>query len=252
VSRQLRILAVDAGNSRVKWAMHQGTGFINEGAFTTDAVQGIEAQWSSLKAPDLVMIANVAGNMVEAGLRHGCERWGLIPVFISGKAQECGVTNSYDDPGQLGPDRWAALIAAHALVPGNCLVMCMGTATTVDALTSSGTFLGGLILPGLDMMHSVLASKAARLGPERGEVVSFPRSTRDAITTGAVRATCGAIEHMCGEMQQLGYGDVSIIATGGAAPVFSSLCACSIAVREKLVLQGLVRVGEAMAAQTSS
>lgn len=248
----MRILAVDAGNSRVKWAMHQGTDFVSEGAFTTDEVQGIEAQWSSLKAPDLVMIANVAGNMVEAGLRRGCEQWEILPVFIGGKEQECGVTNTYHDPEQLGPDRWAALIAAHALVPGNCLVMCMGTATTIDALTVSGTFLGGLILPGLDMMHSVLASKTARLGPERGKVVSFPRSTRDAITTGAVRATCGAIEHMRGEMQQLGYGDVSIVATGGAAPVFSSFCACSISVREKLVLQGLVRVGEVMAAQTSS
>lgn len=199
-----------------------------------------------------MMIANVAGDAMEVGLRRACGQWGLSPVFVSGKARQCGVINSYDDPEQLGPDRWAALIAAHAFVPGNCLVMCMGTATTVDALTGNGMFLGGLILPGLDMMHSALASKAARLGPERGEVVAFPHSTRDAITTGAVRGTCGAIEHMRGEMQRHGYGDVTTVATGGAAKVFSSLCACSISVYDRLVLQGLVRIGETMAAQTSS
>lgn len=252
MSRTLRILAVDAGNSRVKWALHQEGGFTSEGAFGTDESQRSESHWGSLDTPDLVMIANVAGETVEAGLRRGCAHWGLSPVFVSGKTQQCGVTNSYDNPEQLGPDRWAALIAVHALVPGNCLVMCMGTATTIDALTGSGTFLGGLILPGLDMMHSALASKAARLGPERGEVVAFPHSTRDAITTGAVRATCGAIEHMCGEMRRHGHTDVTIVATGGTAPVFSSLCSCSISVYERLVLHGLVRIGETMATQESS
>ena len=250
--RALRILAVDAGNSRVKWALHQEAGFASEGAFATDELQRTEVYWGSLDAPDLVVIANVAGGVAEAGLRQGCAHWGLSPVFISGKARQCGVTNSYDNPELLGPDRWAALIATHATVRGNCLVLCMGTATTVDALTGNGEFLGGLILPGLDMMHSALASKTARLGAERGEVVAFPHSTRDAITTGAVRATCGAIEHMRGEMHQRGYGDVNIVATGGTAPVFSTLCKCSMSVHDRLVLRGLVCIGQTMAKQASS
>jgi len=228
----------------VKWALHERAQFISEGSFATQERQGLDAQWDSLATPDAVMIANVAGDTVEAWLRSGCERWELSPTSVTSKAQQCGVTNSYDNPQQLGPDRWAALIGAHAVSPGNCLVLCMGTATTIDALTSSGTFLGGLILPGLDMMHSLLASKTARLGSERGDVVAFPHSTRDAITTGAVRATCGAIEHMRAEMQQAGYGDVTIISTGGAASVFASLCGCSMVLNERLVLQGLVRIGE--------
>lgn len=243
---------MDAGNSRVKWALYQEGGIASEGAFATDDVQRTDEYWGSLDAPDLVVIANVAGVAAEAGLRQGCTHWGLSPVFVSGEARQCGVTNSYDNPEQLGPDRWAALIATHELVRGNCLVMCMGTATTVDALTGNGEFLGGLILPGLDMMHSALASKTARLGAERGEVVAFPRSTRDAITTGAVRATCGAIEHMRGEMQQRGYGDVTIVATGGTAPVFSALCRCPISIYDRLVLQGLVRIGEDLVKQASS
>ena len=248
----MRILAVDAGNSRVKWALHEDAGFSSEGAFATEEVQRSEMHWSELDAPDLVMIANVAGDAVGDGLRRGCAHWGLSPVFVTGKAQQCGVTNSYDNPEQLGPDRWSALIAAHALVQGNCLVMCMGTATTIDALTGSGMFLGGLILPGLDMMHSALASKTARLGPERGEVVAFPHSTRDAITTGAARATCGAIEQMCGEMREHGFDDVSIVATGGTAQVFASLCKCPISLHDRLVLQGLVCIGETVVRQVSS
>lgn len=239
-----RILAVDAGNSRIKWALHESAAFVSEGRFATDSPQLLDEQWTSLAAPDAVVIANVAGDTVEAFLRSGCKRWGLSPIMVKAVAQQCGVRSSYDNPEQLGADRWAALIGAHALVPGNCIVLNMGTATTIDALTGEGGFLGGLILPGLDMMHTLLSRKTARLGMERGEVVAFPHSTKDAMTTGAVRATCGAIEHMRAQMQQAGYDKVSVVATGGAAPTFVSHCGDALQLHERLVMQGLVRIGE--------
>lgn len=230
----------------MKWALHEGAGFVSEGWLATDEPEQLDTQWKSLDAPDSVVIANVAGDTVADYLNNSCQRWDLSPTWARGRPDQCGVTNSYDNPEQLGPDRWAALIGAHAGSPGNHVVVCMGTATTIDALTGDGIFLGGMILPGIDMMHALLTSKTARLGPERGEVALFPRSTRDAITTGAVRATWGAIERARIEMRQAGFENVEVIATGGAASAFSSLCKCPMILNHKLVLQGLVRIGESM------
>ncbi|UCH47967.1 MAG: type III pantothenate kinase [Betaproteobacteria bacterium] len=228
----------------MKWALYENAAFAKQGWVATNEPQRLDAEWKSLAAPEAVVIANVAGHAVGTYLKFACVRWGLSPTWVKGQVQQCGVSNAYDDPEQLGPDRWAALIGAHVSVPGNCVVVCMGTATTIDALTDNGVFLGGMILPGLDMMHSSLASKTARLGSKRGEVVPFPRSTPDAITTGAARATCGAIEHMLGEMQQAGHDDVSVIATGGAAPLLAAVSGFPIVMNDTLVLQGLVRIGE--------
>ena len=244
MTRPIRILAVDAGNTRVKWGLHEERSFAQEGWCGHAELEQLDARWESLDAPDAVVIANVAGEAIGAYLGRCCKRWGQEPVWVQGRETQCGVTNSYDEPAQLGPDRWAALIGAHATQSGNCIVVCMGTATTIDALTSSGVFLGGMILPGMDMMHESLATGTARLGPEHGELVAFPRSTKDAITTGAIRATCSAIGHMVDEMRLAGHENAVIVATGGAASAFSSACRHSLMFSEKLVLRGLVCIGE--------
>jgi len=252
MTKPSRILAVDAGNSRVKWALHEGESFVTEGWCAHDELEGLEARWATLDSPDSVVIANVAGEAIGAYLGRCCKRWSLAPSWARARQAQCGVTNSYDDPAQLGPDRWAALIGAHSLQSGNCVVVCMGTATTIDALTGTGTFLGGMILPGIDMMHSSLATRTARLGPERGEVVAFPHSTKDAITTGAIRATCSAISHMVEEMRIAGYENTVIVSTGGAASALSSVCKHAIVLSEKLVLRGLVCIGEAAGRESLS
>ena len=228
----------------MKWALYEDAAFTRQGWVATNEPQRLDAEWKSLAVPDSVVIANVAGHAVGTYLKFACVRWGLSPTLVKGQPRQCGVSNAYDNPEQLGPDRWAALIGAHVSAPGNSVVVCMGTATTIDALTDNGAFLGGMILPGLDMMHSLLENKTARLGSERGEVVPFPHSTADAITTGAARATCGAIEHMLGEMQQSGFDDVSVIVTGGAAPMLATVCRFPVVMNDTLVLQGLVRIGE--------
>lgn len=239
-----RILAVDAGNSRVKWALYEGVGFVKESSFAHEGVMTLDREWAKLPRPDAVVVSNVAGEAVGARLAQECARWDQSPIWAKGQKRQCGVTNAYFDPGQLGPDRWAALIGANALSLGNCVVVCMGTATTIDALTGEGEFLGGMILPGFELMHALLTDNTAKLGPERGESVPFPRSTPDAITSGAIRATCGAIDSMHVEMQKAGHGDVSVVVTGGAAPAFVSVYERSVLLRDTLVLEGLVCIGE--------
>ena len=81
---------------------------------------------------------------------------GFTPEQTRAEVERCGVRNLYERPEQLGPDRWAALIAARALhSSGPALVVNAGTATTVDMLSGDGRFLGGSILPGVELMRFV-------------------------------------------------------------------------------------------------
>ena len=243
MSKQFRILVVDAGNSRVKWALHDSGSFVEESVCAHEDLDRLDQAWAKVAHPDAVVVANVAGKAIGDRLAQRCERWGRTPVWVKAQMRQCGVSNGYSEPGQLGPDRWAALIGANALSIGNCIVVCMGTATTIDALTDQGDFLGGMILPGIELMHVLLKENTAKLGSERGKPVQFPRSTPDAITSGANWATCGAINFLHAQMLKAGHHDISVVATGGAAPAFVNLYERPVQLRERLVLEGLVCIG---------
>ncbi|MGH8678766.1 MAG: type III pantothenate kinase [Burkholderiales bacterium] len=245
MSAKRTILAVDAGNSRVKWGLHDGERFIDEGWRTLSAIDTLEADWGRLKKPGAVFIANVAGEAVVARLTAYFARWQIAPRWVAGESARCGVANRYDNPAQLGPDRWAALIAAHSLKIGACVVVCSGTATTIDALTATGEFLGGLILPGIDLMHDMLTANTSRLGAERGSFAAFPRATRDAITSGAIQATCGAVQRMCEAMISSGHADPTIVASGAAADTLARHLERPVQVRDKLILEGLIAMAGA-------
>ena len=236
------ILAVDAGNSRMKWALHDGRGFVREGRVMHADFDALDAQWSSLPAPSSIVIANVAGDETGQRLRKCLERWPIAPRWASSARSQAGVTNCYDEPSQLGVDRWAALIGARALSSDPCVVVNAGTAMTVDALGAQGEFIGGIIVPGFNLMHESLAANTARLSAERGNFTPFPRATRDAITSGAIQALCGAIERMRDAMLAAGHREPVMIFSGGAGELVARHLGRPVRIVDKLVLEGLVRI----------
>jgi type III pantothenate kinase len=236
------ILAVDAGNSRVKWALHDGRTFVHDSWVTHADLDSLDRQWSSLPAPSTIVIANVAGDEMGQKLRAFSERWHTEPQWASSARSQAGVFNKYDDPSQLGVDRWAALIGARRLFSDACVVVNAGTATTIDALSSQGDFIGGIIVPGFDLMHESLAAQTARLSAERGNFTAFPRMTRDAITSGAIQALCGAVERMRDAMLAAGHREPQLIFSGGAGEIFARHMGRPVRVVDKLVLEGLVHI----------
>lgn len=239
------ILAVDAGNSRVKWAMHDGRDFVRDGWVAHAELEALGRAWSSLPAPARIVVANVAGDAVRARLDRLFSHWSVPVQWVVATRSQCGVISGYDDPAQLGPDRWAALIGARALCAGPCLVVGSGTAMTVDAMDASGAFLGGIIVPGFDLMHEALARNTARLSAERGVFTAFPSNTRDAITSGAIQALGGAVERMRDEMIAAGQGEPTLLFAGGAAGLVAQRLAFPQRTVDKLVLEGLVRIAGA-------
>ncbi|MCP5268507.1 MAG: type III pantothenate kinase [Zoogloeaceae bacterium] len=232
------IIAIDAGNSRIKWAVHDGEDWQARGVLATTDVNWLSEAIEDWPADARVVFCNVAG----AGLAHTVHtllapRFGR-PLEFSSTAAACGVSNSYERPQQLGADRWAALLGARAQADTACLVVCAGTATTVDVLTADGVFRGGVILPGLDLMRSALAGNTAQLPLAEGEWQATPRNTMDAIVSGCLNAQLGAIERMFALIAD--QPGARCVLTGGAATRLQAHLELPVQVEENLILDGLL------------
>jgi type III pantothenate kinase len=238
----MKILAIDCGNTRLKCAWFEDAALAEAKALDYRDFPALEA---ALKArggrfgqPERIVVSNVAGDKVRGQLARALQVLDAEPLWIRARARQCGVTNLYSDPGQLGSDRWAALIGAWMRERGACLVVGAGTATTVDALSVAGEFLGGLILPGLDMMREALSAGTAGLSLVAGRDAEFPRNTADAIWSGCMAAQLGAIERMRHRLPE----SASILMSGGAARLLQPALNRPGNVVDNLVLEGLAQI----------
>jgi type III pantothenate kinase len=154
------------------------------------------------------------------------------------------VKNGYDNPARLGCDRWAALVAARRREPGPCLVVTVGTAMTVDALSGKGEFLGGLIVPGPALMLQALVGNTGQLGPEAGTWRAFPANTADAMTSGALTALAGAAAQQRQRLQEREGVAPALLLSGGGATLLKSLLPGPVVEVDNLVLEGLVIIAE--------
>ena len=235
-------LVIDAGNSRVKWGWHDDGGWASiatvsliEFAASSDHINPFSVTHDN---PSRIVISNVAGEGVHQLLVNWTSIFDARPEWVRGEAERCGVRSRYERPEQLGPDRWASLIAARGLETGPCLVVNAGTATTVDALSAEGEFLGGLILPGIELMRFVLHEHTGRLPIQEGSFRDTPRNTIDAIETGCRHAQAGAIERM---YRAMGGKGICLVSGGGGLSLIERLdLPCRYV--ENLVLEGLARI----------
>jgi type III pantothenate kinase len=231
------ILAIDAGNTRIKWGVHDARAWTATGAIETARAGELPESLRGIKAAGLAIASNVAGAAVQAAIEAACK--GLVVRFVRSEASQLGVTNGYRDSSQLGTDRWVALIAAHHARPGHKLVINAGTALTIDALTGDGRFLGGLIVPGPALMRRSLDRATAALRESEGAVRDFPASTPEAIATGAVLACAGAADRLAKSMDAHGTPPGLIILSGGAARELAPALGLPHELHENLVLDGL-------------
>ena len=261
------ILVIDAGNSRVKWGWLETAG---EGRGPHDGMHWQSIATVSLiefaasgdhvnpfsvthEDPEGIIISNVAGEGAHQLLVNWTSIFDAEPLWLQAEAQRCGVTNRYERPEVLGPDRWAALIAARALHNGPSLVVNAGTATTVDMLSGDGVFLGGAILPGVELMRFVLHEHTGRLPIQEGAYREAPRNTVDAIETGCRHAQAGAVERMYRVFRDMGGTPLCIVA-GGAGRALVDQLSMPRRYVENLVLDGLAHIalGARKAARSST
>ena len=233
----MTILAVDVGNSRIKWGLW-GRGWLRQESIPKGDTRLLADSWQAVGRPRYVVASNVAGAQVSEWLNAWARSQGLTVRWVTSQSEQCGVRNLYLEPTQLGSDRWAALVGARHLTEGSALAVNAGTAVTIDALTREGEFLGGVIVPGLDLMAAVLARGTAALPRAAGAIAEFPRTTADAIASGAMQSVCGAIERMERALVEQG-SEPQILLSGGAAHEVGKYLGRPARLVPNLVLEGL-------------
>jgi type III pantothenate kinase len=245
------MLLVDIGNTRIKWATHDGSGLgpqraePHAGWSLSDVHQHITA---SAGIPQRVFISNVSGPRMAALLSHAStQAWGMQPVFVHATAQAAGVRNAYVEPAKLGVDRWLALIAAHGLVRGAVCVVSVGTAMTIDAVDAHGQHLGGLITPGPQLMvQSLLGGTsdiAARAGTLHATDAVLATDTATAIHNGARHALAALIVRASEWVGMQANQTPAVVLTGGACGLVEDLLPWKCHPVSDLVLRGLAIVG---------
>ncbi|UOD50360.1 type III pantothenate kinase [Orrella daihaiensis] len=217
-------LLIDIGNTRLKLATHQNntTRFVT--AVSIESVEKLRHELlAAIKSLDESASVCFAVSTANTEVNQAVQDT-VAPVamtWVTPSAAAAGVANAYPDPTQLGADRWVGMIGLtrhFALPHPPILLASFGTATTVDTLSPDNRFLGGLILPGVSLMHHALANGTANLPNTVGAITTFPTDTITAITSGIAAAQAGAVlRQMTLAQQTFGQRPVLCV-TGGAWP----------------------------------
>jgi type III pantothenate kinase len=154
---------------------------------------------------------------VTAALRETFNRWYPVPVVVVEPGTRTGMPIVIDNPKEVGADRIANAVAAFDLYGGPTVVVDLGTATTFDAISAKGEYLGGAIAPGVEISLDALVERTAAL--RRVELVEAPRhligkSTVEALQSGAVYGCAAMVDGMCRRLEEE-LGPSTVVATGG-------------------------------------
>jgi type III pantothenate kinase len=255
----MSFLAVDIGNTRLKWALYPqatvGALPIAGGAEFLENIDKLaDGEWAQLAAPERMLGCCVSADAVKRRVEEQMEELWVVPAhWVVASAAEAGVVNGYDHPTRLGADRWVAMIGARhrmlAAGPGQPMVVVMiGTAVTVEAVDVHGRFLGGFILPGHGIMLRALESGTAGLHVPTGDVREFPTNTSDALTSGGTFAIAGAIERMVQHVRRRCGAEPVCYMTGGAGWKMAPHMSVPFELVESLIFDGLLVIAQSRAA----
>jgi type III pantothenate kinase len=164
-----------------------------------------------------------------------------VEALVVGPGLRTGMPILYENPQEVGADRVVAAVAAFERYGGPVVVVDFGTATTFDAVSEKGEYLGGAIAPGIQISAEALSLKTAKL-PRieiRKPVRAVGRTTVSSMQAGLYFGYIGLVRNIIAEMgNELGK-DVRVVATGGFGERFSTEIAAISAYEPNLVLEGL-------------
>jgi type III pantothenate kinase len=183
---------------------------------------------------------------VMAALREMVGKRLSVPLVVIEPGVRTGMPILIDNPKEVGADRIANAVAAHERYGGPTVVVDLGTATTFDAVSERGEYLGGAIAPGVEIGLDALVDRAAAL--RRVELVEAPRQvigkgTVEALQSGSVYGCASLVDGMCRRFEDE-LGPATVVATGGLAPLITPLSSCIQHHEPWLTLYGLRLVYE--------
>jgi len=190
--------------------------------------------------------------LVTGNLRQMASRWFEVPTVVLEPGVKSGMPILYDNPKEVGADRIANAVGAYDLFGGPCVVVDLGTATTFDAISGSGEYLGGAITPGVAISLDALFANAAAL--RRVELVEprsvIGKSTVESIQSGALYGFAGQVDGLCRRFSTV-LGEPTVVATGGLSELIAPYAEAIDYVEPWLTLHGLRIIYERNAAASS-
>ena len=230
-------LAIDAGNTRIKWALHDGRAWQDSTSVARD--EDLTGLRSAARRSKRCALCNVGGAAQLTRLQQA-----VAPVnvqVLTAQANAHGVSNRYCPPQALGTDRWCALLALRHQY-GSGLAVLAGTALVIDPLAADGVYTGGLIVPGLHAMLAAVQTSTGLQATDAKFVAAAYRkaqNTQDALVAGALYAALGAIERRWRE-----HASGTLVVAGGDGALLAKLLPKAQSA-PNLVLDGIL-----LAAQT--
>ncbi|MGR6328081.1 type III pantothenate kinase [Sphingomonas sp. XXL09] len=253
------LLAIDAGNTNVVFALVEGRAIRGRWRIATDPRRTADeyAVWlSQLLALEgfaredvtQVIVATVVPRALH-NLQVLSSKYFRTEALIAGRAPvEWGIALDVDEPQNLGADRAVNTIAAHELHDGDLIVIDFGTATTFDVSDYRGAYKGGIIAPGINLSLDALVSAAAKLpriaieAPASTSVIG--RNTVSQMHIGIFWGYIAMIEGLVARLKAEVGRPVKVIATGGLAVLFERHTEAFDVVEPDLTIQGLAIMAE--------
>ncbi len=234
------ILLLDAGNTRLKWALYSKHTLLRHfGHAPYHDLSALSELFTSFK-PQHIYGVTVCTQKNQRYIEQLCP----LPVLWQSARQEAlGIISQYQNPAEHGADRWFNILGARGFNQTDALlVVSCGTAITIDVLSADNHYLGGSIMPGIQLMHSMLNQHTAQLKRPLGKHQDFAKNTPDALATGIIDAACGAINRQQERLATLCPDQtIKIILTGGNATIVQPFLDKSTQTIDNLVLYGLAR-----------
>ena len=248
------LLAIDAGNTNVVFALVRDDMIVARWRIATDARRTADeyAVWlhqlialggHDAKAVTAVAIATVVPRALH-NLTVLAEKYFDQTPLIAGRAPMVwGIHLDVVEPATVGADRVVNAIAAHQLHGGDLIVIDFGTATTFDVIDYTGAYKGGIIAPGINLSLDALVAAAAKLpriaieAPTGTSVIG--RTTEDQMVIGIYWGYVALIEGLVARMKAEIGRPVKVLATGGLATLFEQHSSVFDALEPDLTIRGL-------------
>ncbi|NLK22172.1 MAG: type III pantothenate kinase [Epulopiscium sp.] len=246
------ILAIDVGNTNIVLGAYEKEKLIAYWRMTTHAYKSADELgmfiYDLLQHNDVdtrkveqVVIASVVPDIMYS-LEHGIRKYLKVNPLIVGPGIKTGLNIRIDNPKELGADRIANAVATLSLYGGPAIVIDFGTATTFDIICESGSYVGGVISPGLSISADALWQRAAKLPKveiQKPEKI-IGKNTVDSMQAGLVYGYIGQIDYIIKRIKkEMKAPKVKVIATGGLAKVIAPESKTIEEVNGLLTLQGL-------------
>ena len=244
------LLVLDVGNSNTTLGIYDGSQLTQSWRLTSERQRTVDEY--GIMCRTLIQMGNIDSSAItdiaissvvpplDFTLNKMAEVYfNIKPLFVG--AANAGIPILYDDPEEVGADRIVNAVAALSKYGGPCIIVDFGTATTFDAISRGGEYLGGVIFPGIQVSADALFQRAARLRrvdirrPERVIGTNPTASVQSGLYYGNVSLVDGVLERMIEELGK----DTRIVATGGLAPLISRGSRLIEAVDADLTLDGL-------------